>query len=377
MRMNSMKRLFKKASAIGTATIMALSIGLAIAHVSSAASSCVSLPNGPFDGPGNSVIGNGAPNIATIQHAYNSDVTVRDIYNHFGISQNDVDNLCTTAVAGTIYKNGDVYVGNTKVATGAITAGRQNISGSTSVTVNGFTFYVRPPSVSFASNSIQAYIVMQNGQFKFGIMNACGNPFTAHPTPPNKGALACQILSPIVDSTAKNGDVTYTFQANATASHATITSYVFNFGVDANGKQVAAPQTMTTSAQKVTSQSVTYLAGSSYKNIFVTIYATAVTGAKLTAGGQNSSCSTNVNIPPQTCATGSTAKECQPTCTSPTNGQTYPVGSPQCQPVTPPTPPSQPLPNTGAGNIFGLFAGTSVLGTLAHRFIAKRRQFGL
>src|SRR5581483_4125706 len=213
------------------------------------------------------------------------DVTVRDIYSHFGISQSDVDNLCTTAVAGTIYKNGDVYVGNTKVATGAITAGRQNISGSTPVTVNGFTFYVRPPSVSFASNSIQAYIVMQNGQFKFGIMNACGNPFTAHPTPSNKGALACQILSPIVDSTAKNGDVTYTFQANATASHATITKYVFDFGDSSN-------QTINTSATSVKSDAHLYHPGT------YTVKATVsgVAGDQFSTAPSPASCTTTFTI---------------------------------------------------------------------------------
>jgi hypothetical protein len=54
-----------------------------------------------------------------------------------------------------------------------------------------------------------------------------------------------------------------------------------------------------------------------------------------------------------------------------------PVGSPSCQevPVVPPSvaPPAE-LPKTGAGDVLGLFAGTSAIGAVAHRVILSRRN---
>lgn len=47
------------------------------------------------------------------------------------------------------------------------------------------------------------------------------------------------------------------------------------------------------------------------------------------------------------------------------------VGSPECTPTTPPAP---QLPNTGAGNVIGLFAGTTGLGAVGHRLFLSRRR---
>ena len=55
-----------------------------------------------------------------------------------------------------------------------------------------------------------------------------------------------------------------------------------------------------------------------------------------------------------------------------------PANSPQCQQTPPPTtvttstPPV--LPNTGPGDIFGLFTGTTAVGAVAHRAFASRRR---
>lgn len=51
-----------------------------------------------------------------------------------------------------------------------------------------------------------------------------------------------------------------------------------------------------------------------------------------------------------------------------------PVVPPTVTPVTPTpvTPASGSLPNTGAEGLFGLFAGTSAIGTVVHRFISRR-----
>jgi len=60
-------------------------------------------------------------------------------------------------------------------------------------------------------------------------------------------------------------------------------------------------------------------------------------------------------------------------CTVPGH-ETLPKDSPDCKEVeTPPTPPTE-LPNTGAGSIVGIFAGTSAFGAVAHQLVTRRRK---
>lgn len=486
--MNVFKRIYKKLNAVSMATALVVGVGAAVAMGNVSAQSCATL-GAPYDKPGNAVIGNGAPSVTTVQSAYNSDATVRDIYNAspFNIQTADINNLCSASVVtGTITRSGDLYVGSKLVGTNAITAGRDYIAGSTKVTNNGFTFYERTPAIGFASGvqSLTAYIFMQNGQVKFAIMSACGNPIHVTPTPPEQGTLVCKNLllnigqtdskgnqtdtltaqatatnanlssyafdfgngkTQTINSSAtsvtsesqtyapgtytakvtvsgvanniysvapksvtctktftvqptgslvcsslvlgggavdtKTGDVTYTLTAQATATNATIKNYTFHFGDTAN-----TTQTVTTSAAKVTSQSFTYKAGQTYSNIYATVTGTGANGSALTS----STCKTNLKVPAQTCATGSTAASCQPTCTSPTTGQTYPVGSSECSPTcvspnngqtyplgssecqpTPVTPTA--LVNTGPGDTIAMFIGVSLIAGLAHHFFVKRR----
>lgn len=427
---------------------------------------------GPFDCNNNAVINCGAKDVPTLVSAYNSQSSVRAIYNSFGISSSDIQSIGDTAVAGTVTKSGDVYVGNQLVATNVTTAGRQNIPGSTKVTSDGVTFYKRAPSVSFSNNSLTAYVVMHNGQFQFAILSACGNPVTGTPKPPVKATLACKQLLLTPGVVEKNGDQAYTFSTSADVSNGSITSYVFDLGngstqtvntgntsaqssshtyapgtyhvsvtvngvagnvytsaptpvtctgdftVKANGTLACVSltlntlststttgdvsytltaratakdatiskyvfsfgddngttQTVTTSDTSATSQNVTYAAGKTYKSIFVTVYGTSSNGNTIVSGGAASACATNMTIPPQTCATGSTADSCKPTCTAP-NGQTYPVGSSECTPtppvVTTSTPPTTTLPNTGAGNVIGLFFGVVIAAAAAHRLLKR------
>jgi PKD repeat protein len=103
----------------------------------------------------------------------------------FNISQSDMDSLGASAENGTVTRSGDVYVGSTLVATGATTAGLENISGSTKHTNNGTTFYSRAPSVSFLQSSLPAIVDMKDGVFQFALINSCANPVTAKPKTPN------------------------------------------------------------------------------------------------------------------------------------------------------------------------------------------------
>ena len=136
----------------------------------------------PRDCDSNAVINCGALTTAELQQRY-TNKGVASIYTYFDISASDINAANKTAVAGRVYKNGNVTVNNVVVATKARTAGRENISGSTKVTSGGVTFYTRPPSVSFHPDYINAFVVMNDGQFAFAILGACGNPVSATAVP--------------------------------------------------------------------------------------------------------------------------------------------------------------------------------------------------
>jgi hypothetical protein len=129
----------------------------------------------------NAVIMCGALSTNEIQSKYNSQSQVQTVFHNFGITHIDVGNLDSTAVSGKVTKGGRVLVGDTEVATGAMTAGMQNITGSQKEVKNGVTYYVRSPSVSFNQSSLPAFVVMKDGQFAFAVIASCGNPVKATP----------------------------------------------------------------------------------------------------------------------------------------------------------------------------------------------------
>jgi hypothetical protein len=113
----------------------------------------------------------------------NSAHSIQAIFNSFGISSSDIQAMGSTAQSGSVSSSGNVFVGNQLVATNALTAGRQNMAGSTRRGNQGTVFYTRPPRVSFQSSTLQAFVVMKNGVFQFAILTSCGNPVMAHPKP--------------------------------------------------------------------------------------------------------------------------------------------------------------------------------------------------
>ena len=134
----------------------------------------------------NAVIYCGALTTTELDQRY-SNSGVSQIYSYFGISEQNVKGEGGLSIdAGDVFKNGNVEVNNKVVATNAITAGRENIAGSTQVTHDGVTFYKRAPSVSFLQNSISAFVFMSDGNFKFAILASCGNPVIATPVPQPK-----------------------------------------------------------------------------------------------------------------------------------------------------------------------------------------------
>jgi hypothetical protein len=138
----------------------------------------------------NAVMYCGAPSVSKLISNYNNGISghetpnsIHDVYSYFGISSSDVKSMTSTVQMGIVKKNGQVYVGSKLVASSALTAGRSYISGSKTVHYGVTTFYTRAPSVSFLDDSLDAYVVMVNNQFKFAILVSCGNPVTGVPTP--------------------------------------------------------------------------------------------------------------------------------------------------------------------------------------------------
>jgi hypothetical protein len=135
----------------------------------------------PRDCDNNAVVSCGALSVTELQRKFNNDSDTRAILKSFGISSSDIQSMDSSATSGTVTRSGRVMVNGKTVATNAITAGRQNMSGSQRVHSGNTTFFRRPPSVSFAQSSLPAFVVMNNGRFQFAIIASCGNPVTATP----------------------------------------------------------------------------------------------------------------------------------------------------------------------------------------------------
>lgn len=159
----------------------------------------VTFPNSPRNCDNNAVINCGALTIAELQQKYAASTSAQDIFSFFGITSQDIANLPNTAVAGTVTRSGNVIVNGQMVATNAVTAGLQNIPGSTPEMTSGVAFFERPPSVSFVSDNLDAFVVMNNGQFMFAILASCGNPVIATSVAP---PAAPAVITPVPTPTA-------------------------------------------------------------------------------------------------------------------------------------------------------------------------------
>jgi len=147
-------------------------------------------------------------NRGNLYNAYNNlDGVGKSSFNHASVESSKFNQLQNCV----IWRNGNVTIGNTVVASNAFTYGRMNITrngGSTQIPGGA---WMRSPSVSFANgvNSINSYCHMQGQEFKWGIIGECGNPIKATPKIKNnpKGTLTKTVSKPEV----KVGEVfTYT-----------------------------------------------------------------------------------------------------------------------------------------------------------------------
>src|SRR5688500_4486783 len=130
----------------------------------------------PRDCDNNSIIHCGAGDVNELTQKYNENKTgdLGTIYSAYGITSS----MFASAKKGEVRKDGTVVVNGEVVATDVMSIGRQPIAGSTPKQIGSKTFYNSPPSTSFMSNSIAAFVFFdEHGQFKGGIITSCGNPF--------------------------------------------------------------------------------------------------------------------------------------------------------------------------------------------------------
>ncbi|HSW92310.1 MAG TPA: PKD domain-containing protein, partial [Patescibacteria group bacterium] len=232
-----------------------------------------------------SVMKCGFTSATDMRNKYNNDDTpgTKNIYTYFGISSDIVNHYTTKD--GTVTKNGDVYIGSEKVATGAMTADRIDIAGSnraTKRTYNGTTFYTRTTEIA-PSRAASAKVIVflnSNGEFAGAVVYDCGNPIKGHPVPkPKPPVYACNSLKNV-----KASRTTFTFTTTASASNgATIKDYSYNFG-DGSTKTAGA------------STSHTYTKPGTY-TVTVNVNVT-VNGKTVVAPG---SCKTSVTVTPEMC----------------------------------------------------------------------------
>jgi uncharacterized repeat protein (TIGR01451 family) len=222
---NKLSRVAKISLSVAVTLLGGIIAGTAIAHAANLA-----LPASCSD-TSNEVVYCGAPSVSSLiskvhdGDGHNSGASIQAIYDSssFGISPTAINELAaepagTSVYAGSVTKTGDVYISgkSSAVAISAVTAGRDNIAGSTPESNGGLAFYVRPTAVSFQQSSLTAYVVMTNGKFAFAILSSCGNPVRANavvppaPTPTPKPAYTITKTVALEGSSSFSKSVTVT-----------------------------------------------------------------------------------------------------------------------------------------------------------------------
>lgn len=106
---------------------------------------------------------------------HHSSTNLKQIYYKEGRGITEANFKSSATVDGTVYKDGRVVVDGKTVATGAQGIGRSYMNGSH----KSGSVWERPTSVSFAANSIPAYVNMEGGKFHYAVIKSCGNAVKA------------------------------------------------------------------------------------------------------------------------------------------------------------------------------------------------------
>lgn len=134
----------------------------------------------------------------------NSSANLKEIYYNEGRGITEAG--INTAVDGEVHKDGTVWVGGQKVASGVFSSGREYMQNSS----RDGSIWMRPPAVSFNSNSLSAFVNMDGGTFHWAILKACGNPIKPMSAP------FAQIYKRVIDVT-KDPATNYAADDNAHA----------------------------------------------------------------------------------------------------------------------------------------------------------------
>jgi hypothetical protein len=303
---------------------------------------------------------------------------LQKIYNWAGASSSSVAGMTTANTKlGTMYRDGTIKVDGQIVGTDAWVSARFN--GGSGFTEISSGVWARKTTTSLAEASAPVLVHFDaQGNADFAVMTGCGNAvkFTKKPKPQPKPALSCVGLA------MTGEELTYHFQAKASASNTTITSYVFTYS-DGTKKTINTSATTATDTHTFAKSNYHY------------VVSVAVNSKDL-SNVTSAACQTSLTTPgPKECKPGipvgdSRCTECKPgvpagdaRCTECKPG--VPMGSPSCTPCqyngnlpsdssqcVPPTTPPTELPNTGAGNVVGLIGGVIVLGGLGHQLVLRK-----
>jgi len=355
----------------------------------------------------NAVIFCGASSVSQLQSKFrngdghNSADSIQVIYNHFGITSADISAMSSSSVtveSGLVTDQGNVLgdKNNNLLATGALTAGRQNMPGSTRHQVGSTVFFTRPPSVSFQSHTLAAFVVIMNGKFAFAILASCGNPVIATPVTPRSTPTPTPkpVPTPTPTPAAQSTTVNICSGNNTNTASNITASAVGNCNTSiVNNNMVTTPGTPTCDSLG--------LSQSSNRTVTINSLMTTANGGTLTSVDVNwgdGTTTTGVTNPvglQHTFATDGTftisvmahftvngqdvianGNTCQQQVSFNTPTPTVPpaITPSATTSSTPATPaPAQILVNTGPGDVIGIFSATTVISTLGYRFMLRRR----
>jgi len=326
---------------------------------------------------------------------HNSAASIQNIYSAFNISSADINNMQTTAVAGSVTKSGDVIVNGNVVATNALTAGRESIPGSTTKTYNGTTFYERPPSVSFLANSLTAFVVMSGRYFDFAILSSCGNPVVATTIAPPPTTPPPSPNYTIVKTVAAGGSnqfssdvqvapntvVTYKVVVSSTGT-GDVTNLVVKDTMPNDDIYNPNSFSINLNPEPDTEANSFFAGGLTIGTLTPGSSDTFLYSATVGANDNNTNC-TNETLPnvtsmqasnlPTESSTAVVSIECPPPTKPSTPSSVVPTSTtPTITPASSTTVPTQ-LVNTGPGNTIGIFIGVSLISAVGCSIFLRRK----
>jgi hypothetical protein len=137
----------------------------------------------------NSIVRCGVANYAQLTQKYdaNEHGDLRAIYDHYWIKRVPVAG--DQVIQGWAKNDGTVVANGRVVATNAASIGREPIAGSHPISIAGRTYHqtthVGGQAFKPGTTKLETMIVLDaNGNFKYAIINGCGNPIYATPVPP-------------------------------------------------------------------------------------------------------------------------------------------------------------------------------------------------